>query len=279
MFWIRLVKVLYLQLRLTETVRRITVRETMKPKVDDSSLQIYSHSERPDLEGQKWSSRENLPEFLYHAEGPSEVAQQLIGEFPEFQLYCCDEAGTLVGIAQSIPIFWDGTEAGLPEGWTHVLEIGLKGDLAPTALAAIRVDIRRDCQRRGYSKQALRAMRQLAHRHDLSHLIAPVRPSLKSQYPLAPMERYVKWVGRGGEPFDPWIRVHVREGGRQLHIAPRSVTFRATVSDWEEWTDMQFPETGEYVVPGALAPVSIDREENIGTHEEPGVWFVHEALG
>ena len=48
----------------------------------------------------------------------------------------------------------------------------------------------------------------------------------------------------------------------------------------QKWSSREnLPEFLYYVVPGALAPVSIDREGNIGTHEEPGVWFVHEALG
>ena len=38
-----------------------------------------------------------------------------------------------------------------------------------------------------------------------------------------------------------------------------------TVADWEEWTGMQFPETGTYVVPGALQPVEIDVESDAGT--------------
>ena len=41
---------------------------------------------------------------------------------------------------------------------------------------------------------------------------------------------------------------------------------------------MRFPETGEYVVGGALAPVVIDCERDVGTHDEPGVWVVHDSL-
>ena len=33
-----------------------------------------------------------------------------------------------------------------------------------------------------------------------------------------------------------------------------------TVAEWEEWTEMALPESGAYVVPGALVPVEIDRE-------------------
>jgi hypothetical protein len=38
---------------------------------------------------------------------------------------------------------------------------------------------------------------------------------------------------------------------------------------------MAFPESGRYVVPGALVPVEIDRERDTGRYEEPGVWMRH----
>ena len=48
-----------------------------------------------------------------------------------------------------------------------------------------------------------------------------------------------------------------------------------TVAEWEEWAGMAFPETGTYVVPGALAPVEADRERDEGLYVEPNVWMVH----
>jgi hypothetical protein len=49
-----------------------------------------------------------------------------------------------------------------------------------------------------------------------------------------------------------------------------------TVAEWEEWTGMAFPESGEYVVPGALVPVTIDRERDQGRYVEPNVWMLHQ---
>jgi hypothetical protein len=43
----------------------------------------------------------------------------------------------------------------------------------------------------------------------------------------------------------------------------------------EEWAGMSFPESGSYVVPGALVPVEIDRERDEGLYVEPNVWMVH----
>jgi hypothetical protein len=38
---------------------------------------------------------------------------------------------------------------------------------------------------------------------------------------------------------------------------------------------MRFPESGPYVVPGALQPVRIDREQDEGHYEDPNVWMRH----
>jgi hypothetical protein len=48
-----------------------------------------------------------------------------------------------------------------------------------------------------------------------------------------------------------------------------------TIAEWRKWTGMMFPESGEHIVPGALVPVQIDIESDIGTYIEPNVWLIH----
>jgi hypothetical protein len=48
-----------------------------------------------------------------------------------------------------------------------------------------------------------------------------------------------------------------------------------TMAEWEEWAAMRFPESGAYVVPGALNPVEINREADQGRYLEPNVWRRH----
>ena len=38
---------------------------------------------------------------------------------------------------------------------------------------------------------------------------------------------------------------------------------------------MRFPESGRYIVPGALVPVTIDRRQNVRLYVEPNVWMRH----
>jgi GNAT superfamily N-acetyltransferase len=146
---------------------------------------------------------------------------------------------------------------------------------APTALCAIAAMVDPRYRGQGMSPAAVRAMVDLARAHGLSSLIAPVRPAAKSAYPLAPMERYVRWENADGLPLDPWIRVHARMGAELLKVAPRTIVIEGTVADWERWTDMRFPDSGSYVVPGALQPVVIDRERDEGRYEDPNVWMRH----
>jgi hypothetical protein len=119
----------------------------------------------------------------------------------------------------------------------------------------------------------LEEMRAAAGRTGLRELIAPVRPTLKSRYPLIPIEEYMTWRREDGAHFDPWIRGHERIGGEILAASPSSMTIEAPVAEWEEWLGMSFPADGDYVVPGMLAPLYV--RQGSGRHVEPNVWLRH----
>lgn len=77
--------------------------------------------------------------------------------------------------------------------------------------------------------------------------------------------------------FDPWIRVHTRLGARLGPVLPRSMRITGRVADWESWTRMRFPESGDYVFPKGLATVHIDRDRDTGQYWEPNVWLIHRS--
>ena len=52
-----------------------------------------------------------------------------------------------------------------------------------------------------------------------------------------------------------------------------------TVAEWEAWTGMAFPESGDYVFPEGLAPVHDRPRADLGTYWEPNVWMVHPEIG
>ena len=132
-------------------------------------------------------------------------------------------------------------------------------------------------QNRGASRAALAGMIEIAREHELEALIAPVRPNWKERYPLTPIERYVAWTRGDGLPFDPWMRVHARLGATILKPEPRSLRITGTVAEWEEWTQMAYPESGEYVFPHGLATLHVDREADRGSYWEPNVWMRHDV--
>lgn len=144
-----------------------------------------------------------------------------------------------------------------------------------TALMALVIAIPRSQRGRRVSTDALLAMVEIARRHGLHSLIAPVRPTLKERYPLTPIERYASWRLEDGRAFDPWIRIHERIGGRILRPAPRSVQISGTMAEWEEWVGLELPESGEYWFSHGLAPLAVDREQDRAVYWEPNVWMVH----
>jgi hypothetical protein len=136
-------------------------------------------------------------------------------------------------------------------------------------------EIRPGYQGGGLAAELLRLMRAVAERQGLGAVLACVRPSWKERYPLAPIDEYAHWTREDGLPFDPWIRVHVRLGAELSRPEPRSLRITGTVAEWESWTEMAFPVSGDYVFPQGLATVSIDREADRGLYFEPNVWLVH----
>jgi hypothetical protein len=127
----------------------------------------------------------------------------------------------------------------------------------------------------GLAGKTLTALRERATAAGLQHVIAPVRPALKSRYPLTSMEAFARWCRSDGLHIDPWIRTHQRLGATVLAPAPRSMIITGTVAEWEDWAAMAFPQTGQYVVPGALDLVTIDREQDLGTYAETNLWMRH----
>jgi hypothetical protein len=146
---------------------------------------------------------------------------------------------------------------------------------APTTLSALVAVVRPPFQGHGLSRLIIEGMRDVAVRHRLDALVAPVRPTLKAKYPLTPIERYLAWRRDDGQLFDPWLRVHEQLGAEILGACPGSLVVTGSVGEWEEWTGMAFPGSGPYVVEGALVPVEIDREHDRGSYVEPNVWMRH----
>jgi hypothetical protein len=246
------------------------------------TVQIVSAHARPDLANRAdVATADAFPEYNKHGDVLGPRWSRLYEDYPAYQLVLWDETTHQVfGEGNAIPCRFDGTLQGLPRSIDEVVATGLP-DVGvppePTALCALAIAIPAGQENRGQSRLLLEGMRALAAEHDWAHLIAPVRPSWKARYPLIPIERYAAWTRPDGLPFDPWLRVHARLGGRILRAEPESLRITGTVADWERWVEMAFPESGHYVFPEGLALLHVDTDRDVGLYHEPNVWVAHDA--
>lgn len=190
-------------------------------------------------------------------------------DFPEFQF---ELEGGVRG--HTLPVHWDGALDDLPRGIDGAFQRAFEEGGA-NVVCAVNVTVPAELRGRGLSRIALERMIELTREHGYDVLIAPVKPTLKYRYPITPIERYAEWRREDGLLFDPWMRTHERLGAEILKPERESVRVSGTVAEWEEWTEMAFPESGEYVIPGGLQLLAVEREADSGVYYEPNVWMVH----
>ena len=168
-------------------------------------------------------------------------------------------------------------------------------------------------------------MRRTAGEDGLQALVAPLRPTRKSKFPFVQMEDYIDWrqkqdsnssvvtPGSNGVskdsprliqdskkqdaiPFDPWLRKHIRLGGKVVKVAPSSMYVRGSAAAWEAWTGVDFlnllrkapskelkREPGsnqvylEVPFQGGLVPLRLYVQEKTCVYSEPNVWLYHDV--
>jgi GNAT superfamily N-acetyltransferase len=223
---------------------------------DDAGAHVVSLAERPELADQL-PFGEGWPQFIFHDPVAKEYLDRVDAFFAELSLVLMDGAGAIIAGGWGVALHWDGKIDALPEGWDEAIARSVREHeegVAPNTLCTMAAEVVRSHRRQGLETEVLAALRERARQDGLSRMIAPVRPTFKARYPLTPIERYMSWVRDDGAPLDPWLRSHTRLGAVPLTPAHRSMTIIGTVSEWEKWTGMRFPETGRYVVPDALEP-------------------------
>jgi GNAT superfamily N-acetyltransferase len=246
--------------------------------VADVSLRVVPLSERLDLAAAMFERPTAWPPYM-RADPVSAYHADRIADFADHQLLLLD-GDRLVGHALSIPFRWDGPFEDLPaRGYEAALEAGVAGHDAgttPNVVAALEVDVDPTAQGRGLSRFALEALADHSARLGFADLVAPVRPTAKHLEPDTPLADYVARVRPDGLPEDAWLRVHVRMGGRILHVAPVSISFRAPIEDGRGWRGHPLDRCGDVAVPGALVPLHVRVEHGYAVYVEPNVWVHHD---
>jgi len=239
-------------------------------------LEISVLADRPDLHEALADWESPWPEFMTHDPIGNMFYAVVDDLFAEYHLVACDAQKRVVAQAFSVPFELAGDE--LPvDGWDGAIRRGLRTKLeggTPNMVSAIEISIRKDVQGSGLSHRMLAAMRSNVARLGFSELVAPVRPNGKPSADV-PMEEYAFQTREDGLPVDPWLRVHVRAGGRIDKVATRSMVIPGTLAEWRERTGLPFDKSGPVHVPFALAPVMCDVEHDHAVYVEPNVWVRH----
>ena len=222
------------------------------------------------------------PEFMRHDTVANENWHELLDHFAEYQFALYDsENNRVAGMGNSFPLRWDGALDDLPDtGWDWAFTEAVKNHkqrIAPNTHCAIQIVIHTDYRGQGLSSPMIEAVHAVTKAQGLQRLIIPLRPSEKSKYPLISLDDYITWQTDDGLAFDPWLRAHMRAGARIIKVCHMSKIIRGSHAEWEEWTKMKFPQSGQYIIPGALNPIHMDLEKDEGIYIEPNVWIVHKV--
>jgi hypothetical protein len=217
---------------------------------------------------------------MLHDPVANENWHELFDRFADYQFAMLDtETNRMAAMANSVPFYWDQPLEKLPEGgwdWVFLKAIEChENGIHPNLQSAIQIAIHPDYRNQRLSAEMVQAMRAIGKSKGFQCLVAPVRPSQKSNYPLINIDDYITWTNQDDLPFDAWLRVHVRAGARIIKPCHQAMTISGARAEWEEWTGMKFPQSGHYVVPGALNPMQMDVEQDKGVYIEPNVWLVH----
>lgn len=241
-------------------------------------IRVLTNREHPELNDEAEAAfRTEWPEFIFHDPVSNAHVGRAEEYFPRYEVLLVDD-GEVVAGGWGVPLAWDGRAQSLPDGYDGALVAAVTGQesgVAPDTLSVMAAAVKSGRQGRGLAGQVLTALRERATADGLARVIAPVRPTLKTRYPLTAMAAFARWTRGDGLHLDPWIRTHQRLGARILGPAPRSMIITGSVAEWEEWAAMAFPDSGQYVVPQALDLVSIDRERDEGRYEETNLWMRH----
>ena len=241
-------------------------------------MKVLTHAQQPELL-KRFEQMESdaFPEFMLHDPIWNEHWPLVLAEFADLQLYLLDEAtGDLAGVFNSVPVAWDGTPQDLPHSEHEVLARSLRHrreSRATTTLCGIQVAVAGSHSGKGVAVRALEEGQRLCRDHGLSHLIAPIRPTLKHRYPTIPFGEYIDWKRPDGTAFDPWIRIQVAGGAQRLGGCREPMRFSGSVSDWQRWTGLALPASGQYVIDGALDLLHVDVDADRCWMEEPNVWY------
>ncbi|XBX10026.1 hypothetical protein QMP26_19440 [Enterocloster clostridioformis] len=147
-------------------------------------------------------------------------------------------------------------------------------DIMPNTLLALQIVVNPQFRGKAVSYECLKVLKHQAYEKGFERIVIPLRPSLKHLYPLIDSGSYINWKNWEGYPYDPWLRVHIKGGGKIVKQC-KGISIRASIQEWELWTGLHFATSGQYIVQGALNPVYADLSNNMAYYTQDNIWVVH----
>ena len=241
---------------------------------------MHTAAERPDLWERGIESADVWPEYNLHGDVLNQWWGLLDEELPELQFVLHDdETDTVVAEGHTGAFVWDGDDATLPRRdrpGASRRSSATAGRAPPVnTLCALAAESPRDGRRRGLAVEILGAMRTIAERHGLAPPGRPGAAVLEGALPRHPDRGVRPLAPPRRQLLDPWMRVHERLGARVSTPLPESLLITGSVLEWESWTGLPLPASGDFVFPEGLAPLHVDLDADRATYWEPNVWMVH----
>ncbi len=190
----------------------MSMARPVRAKGTMGDLEIVTTGDRHDLDEQARDAfRACWPEFIFHDPISSEHIGRVETYFPQYDVLLLDKDQVVAG-GWGVPIQWDGTIGALPAGYDGALisaVAGRENSVPADTLCIMAAAVKADRQGSGLAGQALTALRGRATDAGLQHVIAPVRPMMKSRYPLTPngglraLDQERRPPHRPGDPHTP----------------------------------------------------------------------------
>lgn len=224
-------------------------------------------------------NKEAWPAFMLNWE--CKEWAHLYSTFADYQILLLTDDDDIMAYGHTIPIYWDESLELIPDDLATIIKRAVRThnhNKKPNLLVALAAVVSDNHKGKGLSYEVVKAMKDMALAHDILDVMIPVRPTLKSKYPLIPLKQYTLWENDEKTSFDPWLRVHRKLGGKVLKTAEKSITITGCISQWESWTNTRIPGSGEYVFEGTLNSVLIDTKKDIGIYNDPCVWMYYSLV-
>jgi len=115
------------------------------------------------------------------------------------------------------------------EGWRFALNAYYRGGKV-NCLCLLSANVDPEFRSLKFSYALIQAAKEIARSLNLYCVLAPVRPTQKSQFPSMPISEYLEMKSSQGELYDPWLRTHKKLGGEILNICSESVLVKASLN-------------------------------------------------